>query len=274
MISEATYTTYLRDILKDTHSKELIDKALSTYPMYAPKNNPEYSLIPTREELNSKILNHYKYHQIGFETVGRFIDELEITMNEIMPYYYQLYKSADIINGLDDIFGNLDVTETFKEEKSGTRTDNTTGNMSGTNTSEVNSTATSESETTSDTSSTSRNVKSDTPQSKMNELGETIGDTGIFASEVAFNDDIASSTAANTGTDTTTSNTTANSSQESSTDSSGTTTGSTEHTLIRKGNQGVNTYAHDMLEFRDLILNIESQILNDKRLVELFMLVY
>ena len=52
------------------------------------------------------------------------------------------------------------------------------------------------------------------------------------------------------------------------------TEGTTKHTLSKKGNQGVNTYAHDLNEFRELCMNIEQKIINDKRIVELFMLVY
>ena len=51
-------------------------------------------------------------------------------------------------------------------------------------------------------------------------------------------------------------------------------TGTTEHTYTKKGNQGVNTYAHDMLEFRQTIVDYVERIVKDERLNELFMLVY
>jgi hypothetical protein len=35
------------------------------------------------------------------------------------------------------------------------------------------------------------------------------------------------------------------------------------HTFTKRGNQGVNTYAHDMKEFRETIINIEQMLLNE-----------
>ena len=70
------------------------------------------------------------------------------------------------------------------------------------------------------------------------------------------------------------SHSTSESNQETSSDVSNESTGTTKHTLARKGNQGVNTYAHDMLEFRQLFLNIEQQIINDPELASCFMLIW
>lgn len=255
---EANITTYLNTLLNNEEVKKLIDKALSTYPMYKPTNEMMYTIIPTREELNKKLLNHYKYRQIGFETVGRFIDELEITMNEIMPYYYQLFKSADIMNGIDDVFGNVDITESFTEE--------TKGNITGNSENESNSKASSTSVTDSDVSTKSKDIKSDTPQSKVSEIGEASGSSSIYASEVNFNESDTNSKATNTGNDSTEAQSKNKSSQES--------VGTTTHTLTRVGNQGVNTYAHDMKELRETFLNIEQMIIEDSRIGELFLLVY
>lgn len=46
-----------------------------------------------RDGLNEKIVNHYYFREIGQETPDRFNFMLGRTMNEIMPYYNQLYKS-------------------------------------------------------------------------------------------------------------------------------------------------------------------------------------
>lgn len=47
-----------------------------------------------REELEIKILRHYYTREICAETVGLWKLWLESKMNDIMPYYNQLYKSA------------------------------------------------------------------------------------------------------------------------------------------------------------------------------------
>ena len=92
----AKYTVVLKTLLDNKEAKEKIEKALSSYPIYTATSKNEYipNIIPTRSELNEKILNYYKYREIGFETFGRFVDELEIAMKEIMPYYNQLYEST------------------------------------------------------------------------------------------------------------------------------------------------------------------------------------
>lgn len=61
--------------------------AMRDYPIYEEAH---------REELNLKIFNHYKYREIGFETVDMFLDRLRVRMNEIMPTYNELYRSCDI----------------------------------------------------------------------------------------------------------------------------------------------------------------------------------
>lgn len=234
---QARYTEVLYNLLKDPRVKQEIDKAMSEYPVYVPENPVTFSIIPTREELNKLILDHFKYREIAFETVGRFIDELRITLNEIMPFYYQLYKTEDVMNGLEDIFGNLDVVESFVE------TNSTTGNASSTSTSSANS------------QTNDKNVSSDTPQSELSISNMDI-DSVSYANNVNWGKANSSSSGTNTG--------------ESETSA----TGSIEHTLTRKGNQGVNTYAHDMGELRNIFMNITKDILENPRMQELFMLIY
>lgn len=249
----SSYTIMLKHLMEDDHVRPYLDEALSTYPMYTPKNTFEYSIIPTREELNTKLLNHYKYREIGFETVGRFLDELQITMNEIMPYYYQLFKTSDIINGLEDIFGNLDVEETYKETTSGLQTSEAGATTNATDSATTNS----------NVNSFNKSVKSSTPQGQLNIATNDI-DSISYADEVNWNKSTSNDTATNSG----------ESNSTSSSNGKNQTSGTTEHTLRRKGNQGVNTYAHDMNEFRELIRNIEQEIITHPRIQELFMLVY
>lgn len=294
---KARYTIVLKTLMDDEKVKPLIDKALSTYPMYQPKHEFAYSVIPTRDELNKKILNRYKYREIGFETIGRFLDELEITMNEIMPYYNQKYKSVDIMNELENIFDNVDVTETFEEQRenetsgtskdnqSATSKDNEKTNTTGSTSSEASSQATDNTTTTETMTTSGKNVKSDTPQSELSIVGSDI-DLVKYATEVNWNKNDSSSEGISKGTSSTssesssestsqaTSETSSESSSETTSETSSESLGTTRHTLSKKGNQGVNTYAHDLLEFRELALNIEQEIINDPRVQELFMLIY
>lgn len=69
-----------------------------------------------RSVLETKIIKHYYTHEIGSETVGLFQFRLDTRLNEIMPYYNDLYRSAMLeFNPLYDV----DITETH--EGSGTR---------------------------------------------------------------------------------------------------------------------------------------------------------
>ena len=47
-----------------------------------------------RGELEKKIIEHYYFRQIGFETVGRFKFMLNTRLREIMPRMNQLYKTT------------------------------------------------------------------------------------------------------------------------------------------------------------------------------------
>lgn len=49
-----------------------------------------------RATLNDKIISHYYFREIGQETPSRFAFNLRRKMNEIMPYYNQLYESEMI----------------------------------------------------------------------------------------------------------------------------------------------------------------------------------
>lgn len=60
---------------------------LSDYPIFA----EDY-----REELNTKIKNHFMYQEIGHETVEQFSFAMKRKMAEIMPMYNQLYESTKL----------------------------------------------------------------------------------------------------------------------------------------------------------------------------------
>ena len=253
--------------MMNQQSKQIIDKALSTYPIYEPKKL--YDMIPTREQLNEKLLNHYKYREIGFETFGRFVDELEITMKEIMPHYNELFKTVEIMAEIEDPFGNVDVTETFKQTVKG----DTSSSGSASNTANGTSTNTNTSGGTSSNENTTygKTVDSDTPQDQL-----SIGSKGIdsvdYASSAGWNQSDSDGTSSHN--ESSEGSSTRNDTSESSTSESTESNSETEHTLHKKGNQGVNTYAHDMNEFRTSIIDVVNQILNDDRIAELFMMVY
>ena len=136
-----------------------------------------------RKVLCKKILKHYYTREIAHETVGRWKLALNIKLNEIMPYYNQLYKS-ELLEF--NPFYDVDLTRT--KEGSGTR--DTTGSSKNTSTENGSNTkidtATSK-ETSSDTSDstenntskTNKNNTSDTTKTNTNSTTETTNDNTV-----------------------------------------------------------------------------------------------
>ena len=251
MIIPAKYTEVLDNLLRNEQTAEAIGQAMSTYPLYEtdPNRVKEYGTaykVPTRQELNTKILSYYRYREIGFETVGRFIFELETALNEIMPYYNQLYYSAD--QDFNPIY-NVDYIRNTQRNKS----DTTIGSQSSTTNNTV-----SDSNSGTDYSKT---VTSDTPQNQLSISDKNI-DTVNYASEASWGKNSTDSTSTSNGT--------------SNTNASDSTIGNEKEGIVEttKGNFGVTSAQDLIVKYRETLLNIEQLIIHDKRIAELFMLIY
>lgn len=72
--------------------------------------------------LQFKVIDRYYFRQIGQETVGRFLHYFRSKASEIIPYYVEMFKTVEIMQGIQDPFGNVDVTETFEETRTGKET--------------------------------------------------------------------------------------------------------------------------------------------------------
>lgn len=95
----SSYTTQLRYICE---SKLNLSKSPANYQSAYNVINETSDLIlgdypifdeSHRRVLNNKIVKHFYFQEVGFETQGRFLFEINNKMNEIMPYYNKLYKS-------------------------------------------------------------------------------------------------------------------------------------------------------------------------------------
>lgn len=62
-----------------------------------------------------RFIEHFYFHEIGFETVRRFQQRLMATLNRIAPYYTQLYKT-ELASKKVDFMLNKDLKETFIRE--------------------------------------------------------------------------------------------------------------------------------------------------------------
>ena len=94
----AIYTTLLRSIVEqrqadahvgpDDFSVAYATLGLDAYPIF----DEAY-----RSTLNDKIIRHFYFREIGFETVAQFRWYVDATMRENMPYFNQLYDSLNLI---------------------------------------------------------------------------------------------------------------------------------------------------------------------------------
>ena len=239
MIIPARYTEVLDNLLRNEQASADIALAMSTYPLYQTDTSVtrEYGTayaIPTRQELNDKILNYYRFREIGQETFGRWLFELETALKEIMPKYNQLFYSAD--QDYNPIY-NVDYRKTIDRNRS----DSSTGTQS--------------SESSSTNSEYGKGVSSQTPQDSLG-ISNTGIDTVQYADEANW-----SKTSGSDSTD-----------MSGTSSSEGEEEESTVETT--KGNFGVVSAQDLVIKYRETIINIEQQIIHDPRIEELFMLIY
>lgn len=194
-----------------------------------------------RQILCKKILKHYYTREIAHETVGRWKLALNAKLNEIMPYYNQLYKSE-----LLEFNPFYDVDLTRSREGSGTsnRTSNNTEINSGT------------SKNVSSGSGTNNTVTlnrfSDTPQNSMDTQG--IADSVPLTTVTKVNED---NTTTNESTDTLTRN-------DSKTGNGTENINNTDKYIEKvKGKQGTENYSSLLKKFRETFLNIDMRIIED-----------
>lgn len=218
-----------------------------------------------RAVLETKILKHYYTREIGEETYGLWKLRLDTKMNEIMPYYNQLYKSTLLeFNPLYDV----DINRTHNATRKGTEILNGNVDTNGQVIASTNANNTTTSDNTTDQTGTNGNTDkySATPQGGLDGLAQDkyltnarmiTGNDTLNSKTHSTTDDMIDST-----TDTSTNMTTAT--------KNNTTINNTEDYLESvKGKQGTQSYASMILEFRETFLNIDMMVIND--LSDLFM---
>lgn len=218
-----------------------------------------------RNVLETKILKHYYTREIGLETYGLWKLKLDTKLNEIMPYYNQLYKSALLEF---NPFYDVDLTRNHTGKKTGTEALKgnvaTDGQVLVDNHGNVNTTD----NTTVDNTTTSENIDkySATPQGAI----EDLRNDKYLTNARMINDSNKSNGTTNGKTDTSTDSTTDTTTNTTTTTTNNTTINNTEDYLETvKGKQGTQSYAGLLLEFRETFLNIDMMVIDD--LSELFM---
>lgn len=194
-----------------------------------------------RQVLCRKILKHYYTREIAHETVGRWKLALNAKLNEIMPYYNQLYNSELL---KFNPFYDVDLTRSREGSGTSNKTSNNTEINSGTSKNVSSGSGTSNTDT--------LNRFSDTPQNSMDTQG--IADSVPLTTVTKVNED---NTTTNESTDTLTRN-------DSKTGNGTENINNTDkyiETVI--GKQGTENYSSLLKKFRETFLNIDMMIIED-----------
>ena len=157
----AKYTITIKTLIDNN-----FDFKMDSYPIF----DENY-----RNTLNNNILYHYYENEIGFETASLFRFYLNQKLNEIMPYYNELYKVQKEIIDENLLLNNVNLTE----------------RLTGSNTTNTNST--------SQSSNKGKNLFQDTPQG---EISNTEIDDQKWATNLTLNNNSINDTSNATGSGT------------------------------------------------------------------------
>lgn len=163
---------------------------LDKYPIF----NDAY-----RAGLNDKIIDHFFFREIGFETAGQFAFYLRRTMNEIMPKYNALYEAQltmDLEHPLSDYILHKDEEWNAHVDDDTQKTSNTLENENFNKSksedmsqkSDETTNTSSDNTTTSQSTDHNRNVYQDTPMSLLSNDGSPSIEGLDYATNVTYDD--------------------------------------------------------------------------------------
>lgn len=144
----AKYTITIKTLIDNN-----FDFQMTNYPIF----DENY-----RETLNNNILHHYYENEIGFETAPLFRFYLNQKLNEIMPYYNELYKAQKKLIDDNLLLNNVNITE----------------QLQGSNTTTTSST--------SQSTNKGKNLYQDTPQGNISQ--QDINAQNVYATNITLND--------------------------------------------------------------------------------------
>lgn len=236
-----------------------------------------------RSVLCQKILKHYYLREICCETVGIWTLWMNTRLEEIMPYYNQLYESAKIeFNPMHDVDltrkHERNVEGTSKED--GTRTQTTketkedsskvSRNLTGNRDTDTTGDATRSTTNTSD--ETKRDLYSDTPQGAITGLENEnyLTNARKITDNINTTGNEQTNTTENTGTDYTenentngSTNGTTNGTLNGTTSNTGSSNTTEDYLETIVGKQGTESFSSLLNKFRETFLNIDMMIIEE-----------
>lgn len=177
------YTIQLRDVM-NIYGKDEVLSWFKDYDIGSYLTLDEIKVVEDRgtwnqDRLAEKIVNHYMFYEIGYETPALFAHQVKVEMNELMEEYLPLIYSASIKY---DPMVNVDFTETFHQEDFG------------------NAQNIGQSKSTSNSGGNSLTINSDTPQGQIDKNEVLAGKyaTSTSGSDTTSNTTDSTSTSSNT----------------------------------------------------------------------------
>lgn len=273
------YTTEVRFICE---SKSGLENSTGCDNVDEVLNNSWNKIFTTKAEIFDenyravickKILKHYYLREICSETVGIWKLWLNTRLEEILPYYNQLYKSALLeFNPLYDVNITRTHNRTIDENKteSGTSTETSTDKNTGSGTRDNTTSGTNKNSGTSSASgSDSGNTKdlySDTPQGALTGV-----ETETYLTNARKISNTYSSTSESTNSGSGEYNDTGNvkytdtseraNTKNGSNSNTGTVNNTEEYLETVSGKQGSGSYSSMLKEYRDTFLNIDKMVI-------------
>lgn len=284
------WTVQLRWIVQ-TMVPDNMAKTLDEKILYIANTNTifqKYTLFDNqhRTELNQKIINHYLFREIGFETVALWINRLNEKMKLIMPRYNMMYKAYaqdfNIMQSVSTVRSYI-IKETGSDtrEKSQNTSNNINDTFTGSTTNDssgsvdTSGTSTAENSGSVNGTNTQDDKHSDYPQSNISsgDYLSTEDYTTGSNSQTSKDNSSGSSTSKTTTSDTVTIDV---SNTDKRTDT-GSLTGNESGTNEKNVNytediSGLNGYPVDaLLKYLDFVNNVDELIINE--LADLFFLI-
>ena len=216
---------------------ELVDAGINIWDF----DYPSYYSGEEKAAFEQKVLDHYRFRQIGQETPGRWLHYFRTRIREIMPYYIQRYKSVELFESIPDPLESYNLTEEYEESRN--------------DSSETSSTATNERSSESSNNESGNGLKKmlDTPQGQVSLI-----DTYMSNAEE--------------NTHATTNSATGQEDESSSSTGTASATGSVKTKLTRRGNIGVQPLGDELQKLRAAFINVDMEIINE--LNDLFLMTY
>lgn len=194
-----------------------------------------------RDELADRIIDHFYFREIGFETAAQFAWHMRRTLNEIMPFYNKMYEA---VGNLGDILNEIDVTYTNNWEQKASEARASSGTSEDT--------ATSDGTVGVDGSTHSRNVYQDTPMSMLDDSPSSV-ESLQYATSVTYDD----------GTSTTDTATHSRSTGSGRTTGESTGSKASDGTGVRTERGHRTSPAVLLKQYRDNIINVDMQVIGE-----------